>query len=84
MQPLKALVIDDEMPSRNFLTKMLQQYFPEISIVGDAATVKEGLEHVRKYNPDVPERVFRLRSYIRKHSSRKSRRIMYFLPNIVK
>jgi two-component system LytT family response regulator len=53
MQPIKALVIDDEMPSRNFLTKMLQQYFPEISVVGDASTVEEGLEEVKKYNPNI-------------------------------
>jgi two-component system LytT family response regulator len=53
MQPVKALVIDDEIPSRNFLTKMLQQYFPEISIVGGASTVKDGLEQVKKHNPNI-------------------------------
>ncbi|MEO7121193.1 MAG: LytTR family DNA-binding domain-containing protein, partial [Ginsengibacter sp.] len=44
---------DDETPSRNFLTKMLQQYFPEISIVGDAATVEEGLEKIRECDPNI-------------------------------
>lgn len=53
MQPLKAIVIDDETPSRNFLTKMLQQYFPEVSIVGDAATVEEGLEKIRECDPNI-------------------------------
>ncbi|MGI8952551.1 MAG: hypothetical protein ACR2FN_13320 [Chitinophagaceae bacterium] len=33
MQPIKAFMIDDELQGRNFLSKMLQQYFPEISIV---------------------------------------------------
>jgi len=41
MQQLKAYIIDDELQSRNFLRKMLQQYFPEISIAGEALTVKD-------------------------------------------
>jgi hypothetical protein len=39
MQPIKALIIDDELQSRNFLSKMLQQYFSEILVVGGASTV---------------------------------------------
>jgi hypothetical protein len=36
MQPITALIIDDELQSRNFLHKMLQQYFPGIPIIGEA------------------------------------------------
>ena len=44
MQPNNALIVDDELQSRNFLSKMLQQYFPEIAIVGEASTVDEATQ----------------------------------------
>ncbi|MDQ2720383.1 MAG: LytTR family DNA-binding domain-containing protein [Bacteroidota bacterium] len=50
---LKAFIIDDEFQGRNFLNKMLQQYFPEISVAGEAATVKEGLWGIKEYNPNI-------------------------------
>lgn len=52
MHPNKAFIIDDEFPSRNFLHKMLRQYFPEI-IVGEASNVEEGLQGIKEYEPDI-------------------------------
>jgi two-component system, LytTR family, response regulator len=49
----KAFIIDDELQSRNFLIKMLEQYFPEITLAGEASTVEEGLEGIKKYNPNI-------------------------------
>jgi len=49
----KALIIDDEYHSRSFLQKILGQYFPEIDIAGQAADVQEGLDGIRKHNPDI-------------------------------
>ncbi|HSV09993.1 MAG TPA: LytTR family DNA-binding domain-containing protein [Hanamia sp.] len=53
MPPATAFIIDDELQSRNFLHKMLQQYFPEIIIAGHASNVEEGLEGIKEYEPDI-------------------------------
>lgn len=53
MQPIKAFIIDDELQSRNFLNKMLQQHFPEIIIAGNASKVEEGLHGIKEYDPDI-------------------------------
>lgn len=50
---MKAFVIDDEFQSRNLLNKMLVQCFPEITVVGEAATVEEGLLGIRQYDPTI-------------------------------
>jgi len=49
----KAFIIDDELQSRNFLTKMLQQYFPEIGLAGHASNVEEGLKGIEKHHPNI-------------------------------
>jgi two-component system LytT family response regulator len=51
MQPIKALIIDDELQSRNLLSKMLQQYFPGIPVIGEASTVDEGLQAIQQLKP---------------------------------
>src|ERR1700712_5136800 len=53
MQEIKALIIDDEFQSRNFLIKMLQQYFPDIIVACQAATVEDGLKGIKKYAPNI-------------------------------
>lgn len=53
MQEIKAFIIDDEFQSRNFLIKMLQQYFPEINLIGQASTVDEGLKGIKKHRPNI-------------------------------
>jgi two-component system, LytTR family, response regulator len=50
---IKAFIIDDELQSRNFLAKMLQQYLPEVNIVGQAATVEEGLSGIKNHSPNI-------------------------------
>lgn len=50
---LKALIIDDEFQSRNFLSNMLQQYFPEINLVGQASTVEKGLQGIKECSPNI-------------------------------
>lgn len=49
----KAFIIDDEYHSRSFLQRMLEQYFPEVSIVGHAADVQAGLHGIKQYKPDI-------------------------------
>jgi two-component system LytT family response regulator len=53
MAILKAYIVDDEFQSRNFLAGLLSQNFPEIELTGQAATVKEGIFGIKKYNPDI-------------------------------
>lgn len=53
MPAIKALIIDDELHSRNLLHKMLEEYFPEINISAHASTVEEGLDGIRKYKPSI-------------------------------
>jgi two-component system LytT family response regulator len=53
MQAIKAFIVDDEFQSRNFLNKMLQQYFPDISIVGQASTCDEGIHGIKAHNPNI-------------------------------
>jgi two-component system LytT family response regulator len=50
---LKALIIDDEFQSRNFLINLLQQYFPDIRVAGQASNVKEGLRGIKEHNPNI-------------------------------
>jgi two-component system LytT family response regulator len=50
---IKALIIDDESQSRNFLEKMLKNYVPDVSIVGQASSVDEGLKKIKKHFPDI-------------------------------
>ncbi|MEO6135599.1 MAG: LytTR family DNA-binding domain-containing protein [Ginsengibacter sp.] len=53
MQSITTFIIDDEFQSRNFLHTMLQQYFPEIMVLGEASSVQEGLEGINEHNPNI-------------------------------
>lgn len=50
---MKAIIIDDEKRSRNLLHEIITQEFPEISVVGLAASAVEGIDQVKKWQPDV-------------------------------
>jgi len=50
---LKVFIVDDEYQSRNLLCKLLTENFPAVSIAGQAATVKEGIEGIRLLNPNL-------------------------------
>src|SRR5690349_16822065 len=50
---LKAIIIDDEFQSRNFLNKMLQEYFPEVFVVSQASSVDGGFQAITEYSPDI-------------------------------
>ncbi len=50
---LKAVLIDDEAQSREILRNYLEKYCQGVEIVGEGADVKEGVEVIRKTNPDL-------------------------------
>ena len=53
IQANATFLIDDEFQSRNFLRKMLQQYFPELQVAGEASSVKDGVKGINEYNPGI-------------------------------
>ncbi|MEE9363061.1 MAG: LytTR family DNA-binding domain-containing protein [Cellulophaga sp.] len=50
---LKAIIVEDEANSREILRNYLAKYCNNVSVLGEAATIKEGLDLVRKTNPDL-------------------------------
>jgi len=50
---LKAVIIDDELASRETLASYLKNYCPDIELVADADSVKSGLEIIKKHKPEV-------------------------------
>ncbi|HAN17544.1 MAG: DNA-binding response regulator [Bacteroidetes bacterium GWC2_33_15] len=50
---LKAVIVDDELASRETLASYLKNYCPDIYLVADADSVKSGLEIIKKNKPDV-------------------------------
>lgn len=53
MQSLKAIVVEDEGPSRRKLLKLLEEVDDRIEIIGEASNGIEGLELASKFKPQV-------------------------------
>jgi two-component system LytT family response regulator len=53
MQKYRAVIIDDEEDSRSNTKNMLQNYCPEIEVVGEAASGPEGKLKIRELKPHV-------------------------------
>lgn len=50
---LKAVIVDDEMPSAKSLHNLLSKYCPQVEIVGMADGVCSGLDMIQELHPDV-------------------------------
>jgi len=50
---LTAFIVDDEANSRAILNNYIQKYCPSVSILGEAASVQETLELLKKQTPDL-------------------------------
>ena len=50
---LKAIIVEDEVQSRTILSNYLQKYCREVKLLGEATTVKEGIELIGKLQPDL-------------------------------
>lgn len=50
---ISAVVVDDEISSRNTLKKFLSMYCPEVSITAECGSVKEALVSIKRCNPDL-------------------------------
>ena len=50
---IKAIIIDDEIFARESLVKVINQYCPEVSILGIGENVAEAIELIYRYSPDI-------------------------------
>lgn len=50
---LNAIIVEDEANSREILTNYLAKYCPTVHLLGEAASIKEGLELIEKHQPDL-------------------------------
>lgn len=50
---LRALIIDDEKPSRDNLQAILQEYFKDIDVIGQAKNPDDGANLIRNMQPDL-------------------------------
>ncbi|MDX9694940.1 MAG: LytTR family DNA-binding domain-containing protein [Bacteroidales bacterium] len=53
MDKLKAIIVEDELASRETLTSYLIKYCPDVELIAEADSVKSGLEAIKKHKPDV-------------------------------
>jgi two-component system LytT family response regulator len=53
MMKLKAVLVEDEAQSREILRNYLAKYCADVEILGEAATVAEGVDLIRKTLPDI-------------------------------
>jgi len=52
-RPIRVFVADDEFQSRLVIVKMLERYFPDIEIAGQAGSVEETVEGVTNTQPQI-------------------------------
>ena len=50
---LKAIIVEDELASRETLTNYLLKYCPQVDLVGEADSVKSGLRLIESIKPDL-------------------------------
>lgn len=50
---IKVVIIDDEQSGREILTSLIKESFPILEIVGEADSVKSGVECIRYHKPDL-------------------------------
>lgn len=50
---LNAILVEDEANSREILRNYLKKYCPKVNLVGEAASIQEGLELIAKHNLDL-------------------------------
>src|SRR5690606_12088888 len=50
---IKALIVDDELKSRESLSIILSDFFDDVHVVGLSQNVSEALDHIKRTKPDV-------------------------------
>jgi two-component system LytT family response regulator len=50
---LRTVIIDDEAHIRDTLARLLESYCPQVSVVGEASGVAEGIKAIKELHPDL-------------------------------
>src|SRR4051812_27525385 len=50
---IKTLIVEDEKKSSEMLAAIIQKNFPELSVIGMARNVSEGVEMIKSQNPEL-------------------------------
>ncbi len=50
---MKVLIVEDEVDARNVVKYLLSQFFPQIEIIGEVASVSEAKKNIKKEKPDL-------------------------------
>jgi len=50
---IKTLIIDDEINGRNILKRFIEKYAEGVEVIGEAESVKTGVDAIKKLNPDL-------------------------------
>lgn len=53
MMELKAVIVEDEANSREILRNYLAKYCEKVTLLGEGATIEEGLQEIKKHCPDL-------------------------------
>ena len=53
MNPLKAIIIDDEKHARESLRALLSIYCPQVAVIADAETIQEGIKTISNFQPEI-------------------------------
>ena len=50
---LSAIIVEDEVNSRDILRNYLSKYCPDVNLLGEASSIQEALELVKKHTLDL-------------------------------
>nr|WP_321414459.1 LytTR family DNA-binding domain-containing protein [uncultured Allomuricauda sp.] len=50
---LRAVIVEDEANSREILRNYLAKYCKKVTLLGEGATIEEGLQQIKKHDPDL-------------------------------
>jgi len=50
---ITALIVDDEAASRNGLAQLINEFIPEVKVIGKADSVRSAIDQIKALNPDI-------------------------------
>lgn len=53
MKKIRSIIIEDEPEAKYMLQTLIEKYCPEVQVIGEASTVKEGVDTIKKLLPDL-------------------------------
>ena len=53
IQPLKTVIVDDEVDAVNFIRSIIQEYCPKLVVTGTAHNANDGVQLITEYQPEL-------------------------------